>query len=95
VAFVRGFFEQGKPVGSICHAAWTLVEADVVKGRTLTSWPRLATDVRNAGGNWVDQEVVVDSDVVISRKPDGLDAFCTKIIEEFAEGEHKQQARSA
>src|SRR4051812_32320365 len=79
VTFVRGFFDAGKPVAAICHAAWTLVEADVVRGRTITSWPSLQTDVRNAGGTWVDQEVVVDPDppahLVTSRKPDDLEAF--------------------
>src|SRR5215216_2173831 len=72
VSFVRGFFEQGKPVGVICHGPWTLVEADVVRGRKLTSWPSVATDIRNAGGKWVDEEVVVDEGLVSSRKPDDL-----------------------
>ena len=89
VAFVRAFFEQHKPVAAICHAPWTLVEADVVDGRTLTSWPSVQTDIRNAGGNWVDEEVVVDQGLVTSRKPDDLEAFCDKIVEEFAEGEHE------
>jgi protease I len=88
VAFVRAFFEQGKPVGAICHGPWTLVEADVVRGRTVTSWPSLRTDVRNAGGTWVDEEVRVDGGLVTSRKPDDLPAFCAKMIEEFAEGAH-------
>jgi protease I len=92
VHFVREFFEQGKPVGAICHAPWTLVEAGVVRGRKLTSFPSLQTDVRNAGGNWVDQEVVVDSGLVTSRKPDDLPAFNKKLIEEFAEGRHEAQA---
>ena len=91
VAFVRAFFEQGKPVGAICHAPWTLVEADVVRGRTLTSWPSLQTDIRNAGGEWVDKEVVVDEGLVTSRKPDDLPAFNAKIVEEFAEGRHEGQ----
>jgi protease I len=92
VRFVKSFFETGKPVGVICHGPWTLIEADVVKGRKLTSWPSLETDIRNAGGNWVDEEVVVDAGLVSSRKPDDLPAFCAKIVEEFAEGEHAEQA---
>ncbi len=92
VRFVRGFFEQHKPVGVICHGPWTLVEADVVKGRKLTSWPSLQTDLRNAGADWVDEEVVVDNGLVSSRKPDDLKAFCAKIVEEFAEGKHEEQA---
>lgn len=91
VEFVRDFFTQHKPVAAICHAPWTLVEADVLNGRTLTSWPSLRTDIQNAGGNWVDQEVVVDQGLVTSRKPDDLEAFCSKAIEEFAEGKHQRQ----
>jgi protease I len=91
VKLIRDFFHQGKPVAAICHGPWTLVEAGVVQGRTLTSWPSIQTDIRNAGGNWVDEEVHVDNGLVTSRKPDDLDAFCAKAIEEFAEGPHKGQ----
>jgi protease I len=91
---VRGFFEQAKPVGVICHGPWTLVEADVLRNRKITSWPSLRTDIRNAGGNWVDEEVVVDEGLVSSRKPDDLPAFCAKIVEEFAEGVHEGQRQS-
>lgn len=88
VRFVKQFFESEKPVAAICHGPWTLVEADVVRGRTLTSWPSLKTDIENAGGQWVDSEVQVDRGLVTSRKPDDLPAFCAKAIEEFAEGRH-------
>jgi protease I len=91
VEFVRSFFEAGMPVAAICHAPWLLIEADVVRGRKLTSFPSVRTDVRNAGGNWVDEEVVVDQGLVTSRKPDDLPAFCDKMIEEFAEGVHAGQ----
>ncbi|HLY50730.1 MAG TPA: type 1 glutamine amidotransferase domain-containing protein [Solirubrobacteraceae bacterium] len=91
VKFIRSFFEQHKPVGVICHGPWTLIEADVVKGRRITSWPSLQTDLRNAGAEWVDEEVVVDNGLVSSRKPDDLKAFCAKLVEEFAEGKHEGQ----
>ena len=95
VAFVRDFFEQGKPVAAICHAPWVLVEAGVVRDRKVTSWPTLQTDIRNAGGKWVDQEVVVDQGLVTSRKPDDIPAFNAKMIEEFAEGIHRDGAGDA
>jgi protease I len=95
VSFVRSFVEQAKPIGVICHGPWTLVEAGVLKGRTITSWPSLQTDIRNAGGNWVDEEVVVDEGLVSSRNPDDIPAFTDKIIEEFCEGEHADMAASA
>ncbi len=94
VQFVRAFFEAGKPVGAICHAPWTLINADVVDGRTLTSWPSLQTDLRNAGAEWVDEEVHVDQGLVSSRKPDDLDAFNAKLVEEFAEGVHEGQRQT-
>ena len=95
VDFVLQFFEQGKPVGVICHGPWMLVEAGVVRGRTVTSWPSLRADIRNAGGSWVDEEVVVDTGLVTSRKPGDLPAFNRKIVEEFAEGRHEEQAQKA
>ena len=95
VEFARAFFEAGKPVGVICHGPWTLVEADVVRGRTITSWPTLRTDLRNAGAEWVDEEVHVDQGLVSSRRPDDLPAFCAKIVEEFAEGVHEGQKAAA
>jgi protease I len=91
LAFVRAFFEAGKPVGVICHGPWTLIDAGVAKGRTLTSWPSLQTDLRNAGAIWVDEEVHVDRGLVSSRKPDDLDAFNAKIVEEFAVDLHEGQ----
>ena len=91
VAFTRAFFEQHKPVGVICHGAWILIEADVVKGRELTSYPSLRTDLLNAGAEWVDEEVVVDAGLVSSRTPDDLPAFCAKLVEEVDEGEHAGQ----
>ena len=94
VAFVRSFVEQAKPIGAICHGPWTLVEADVVKGRTLTSFPSLQTDIRNAGGTWVDEEVHVDAGLVTSRNPDDLPAFTAKIVEEFCEGVHEELAEA-
>jgi protease I len=93
--FVRAFFEAGKPVGVICHGPWTLIDAGVARGRTLTSWPSLQTDLRNAGAEWVDEEVHVDQGLVTSRKPDDLEAFNAKIVEEFAEGVHEGQRTKA
>jgi protease I len=95
VQFVKDFFAAGKPVAAICHGPWLLVEADVVRNRTLTSWPSLQTDIRNAGGDWVDREVVTDMGLVTSRKPDDIPAFNRKMIEEFAEGRHTTQRTRA
>lgn len=95
VAFARSFIEAGKPVAAICHGPWTLVEADVVRGRRLTSYPSIRTDLRNAGAEWVDEEVVVDHGLVTSRDPDDLPAFNRKMIEEIAEGRHEERPRSA
>ncbi len=94
VAFVRAFFEAGKPVGAICHAPWVLIEAGVVDGRDLTSFGSLKTDLQNAGANWSDEEVVVDAGLVTSRNPGDLEAFNDKLVEEFAEGKHEEQKRS-
>jgi protease I len=91
VQFVRSFFDQGKPVAAICHGPWPLIEANVVKGRKMTSYPSLQSDLKNAGANWVDQEVVVDQGLVTSRNPDDLPAFNRKMIEEVAEGQHERQ----
>lgn len=91
VKFARAFVDRGKPIAVICHGPWTLVEADVVRDRTLTSWPSIKTDIRNAGGNWVNEEVVVDNGMVTSRKPDDIPAFTQKMIEEIAEGVHSGQ----
>lgn len=91
VSFVREFFAQHKPVAAICHGPWTLIEADVVRGRRMTSWPSLRTDLINAGADWVDEACVCDNGLVTSRNPDDLPAFCAKAIEEFAEGKHEAQ----
>jgi protease I len=95
VQFVRSFFETGKPVAAICHGPWTLIEAGVVRGRTLTSWPSLKTDLVNAGAMWVDREVCVDHGLVTSRKPADIPAFNQKMIEEFAEGQHAGRSAAA
>ncbi len=93
VNFVKAFVQAGKPIAAICHGPWTLIEAGGVRGRKITSWPSLQTDLRNAGAQWVDQEVVVDNGLVSSRKPDDIPAFNKKMVEEFAEGRHQQPAR--
>src|SRR5687767_14361088 len=95
LAFVRAFFEAGKPVAAICHGPWTLIDAGVVEGRKMTSYHSIQTDLKNAGAKWVDREVVVDQGLVTSRKPDDLPAFIDKMIEEFAEGLHEGQRRKA
>ena len=95
VSFVQDFFAAGKPVAAICHGPWVLVEAGAVRDRTVTSWPTLQTDIRNAGGNWVDEEVVVDQGLVTSRKPDDIPAFNKKLIEEIHEGKHAGRRVSA
>ncbi len=95
VDFVKAFFDAGKPVAAICHAPWTLIEAGVVRGRRMTSWPSLKTDLRNAGADWVDEEVVVDNGMVTSRRPDDIPAFNGKMIEEFREGVHSQEPAEA
>jgi len=89
ISFLQEYFKTGKPVGVICHGPWTLVEADLVRGRTITSYPSIRTDLRNAGANVVDEEVVTDQGLVSSRNPDDLPAFCAKVVEEFAEGAHE------
>lgn len=91
VKFVRAFFDAGKPIAAICHGPWLLVEADIARGRTITAWPSLKTDLRNAGANWVDQEVVNDNGLITSRKPEDIPAFNQKMIEEFAEGIHEKR----
>ena len=93
--FTRHFFREGKPVAAICHGPWVLIDAGVVRGRTLTSWPAIKTDVENAGGKWVNEEVVVDNGLVTSRKPDDISAFNKKMIEEFCEGRHEAVATAA
>jgi deglycase len=95
LSFLQKLFSEGKPAGVICHGPWTLVEADLVRDRRITSWPSLQTDIRNAGGEWVDEEVVTDQGLVSSRNPDDLPAFCAKIVEEFAEGPHQVASSGA
>ena len=92
VAFVKSFAQAGKPIGAICHGPWTLIEADAVRGKTMTSWPSLQTDLRNAGAEWVDQDCVVDGNLVTSRKPDDLPAFNRRLVEVFSAGVHKRAA---
>jgi protease I len=92
IEFIRAFVQEGKPIAAICHGPWTLIDAGGVKGRRVTSWPSLQTDLRNAGAEWVDEPVVTDNGLVTSRKPDDLPLFCRKMIEEFAEGRHRQAA---
>jgi protease I len=94
VSFVKAFVDAGKPIAAICHGPWTLIEAGAVQGRTLTSWPSLQSDLRNAGARWVDQEVATDHGLVTSRKPDDIPAFNRKMIEEFAEGRHTRGAQA-
>jgi protease I len=95
VEFIKNFFDAGKPVAAICHGPWTLIEAGVVRGRKITSWPSLKTDLRNAGAEWVDEEVVTDNGLVTSRKPDDIPAFSAKAIEEFCEGPHEDMPQPA
>jgi protease I len=95
IAFIKGFRTAGKPIASICHGPWTLIEADIVRGRTITSWPSLKTDLRNAGAMWVDKEVINDDGIITSRNPDDIPAFNQKMIEEFAEGRHAGQRAAA
>ena len=95
VEFVKAFYESGKPIGAICHGPWLLVEADVVRGRKVTSWPSIQTDLKNAGATWVDEEVVTDRGVVTSRKPDDIPAFSAKLVEEIAEGVHSGRRTGA
>ena len=94
VNFVKHFVDRGKPIAAICHAPWTLIEAGAVRGRRMTSWPSLRTDLRNAGADWIDQEVVVDQGLVTSRKPDDIPAFNRKMIEAFAEGKHQPPSKA-
>ena len=91
IEFVKAFFKEGKPIAAICHGPWTLIETGALEGRTMTSYPSIQTDLKNAGVNWVDEEVVVDQGLVTSRKPDDIPAFCRKMVEEFCEGVHEEQ----